>query len=157
MDEPPPMVPDRRRRFVVRLGSAVGLDRSFDDFGLLSQQFRHMRSHELGGDRHRLVRTLLVLEDAERRALTVPGVQPVVLAKALGLAEEGHELVLDEAIDLGAVLLVEVVMADDGEHWASFREVSWSTGQLIVSLGGSRARPSTAPLRAKHSGGRGSS
>jgi hypothetical protein len=45
--------------------SAVRLDRSFDDFGLLSQQVSHMRSHELGRESHRFVRTVLVLEDAE--------------------------------------------------------------------------------------------
>jgi len=51
-----------------------------------------------------------------RRAFALPGTQPVVPLEAHGLAQDGHELVLDEPIDLGAVLLIEMVMTDDGEH-----------------------------------------
>ena len=54
---------------------------------------------------HRLVGAGLVLEDAEGSALTVARIQPVVADETLGFADDRHEFVLDEPIDLGAVLL----------------------------------------------------
>src|SRR4029077_12549164 len=117
--------------------------RAFDDFGSLSQQLRQLSAHEFGREGHRFVRTVLVLEDAERSALTIPGIQPVVANEALGLADDGHELFLDEPINLGTVLLVEVVMADDGKHETSFASRTRDTCQLIVPAGRSRARPAS--------------
>src|SRR3954464_13660879 len=55
-----------------------------------------------------------------RRASAFPGIRPVVPLEAHRLAQDGHELVLDEPIDLGAVLLIEMVMTDDGEHGTSW-------------------------------------
>ena len=42
--------------------------------------------------------------------------------ETLGLADNRHELVLDEPIDLGAVLLVEMVVTDDTKHAPSYSE-----------------------------------
>ena len=100
--------------------SIVRLDRSLDDLRLLLQKRRHLCPYEVGRESHRFVGARLVLEDAEGRALASPRVQPVVADETLSLADDRHELVLDEPIDLGAVLLVEMVVTDDTKHAPSY-------------------------------------
>src|SRR4051812_19616336 len=79
-----------------------------------------------------------------RRAFALPGTQPVVPLEAHGLAQDGHELVLDEPIDLGAVLLIEMVMTGGRLHGRpAFGEKSKiaATGWPRLSLPDRRPRP----------------
>src|SRR5262249_24539200 len=65
---------------------------------------------------YRLVGAGLVLEEAQRSALAIAVVQPVVVHEPFRFPHQRHELLADRAIDGCAVLLIEMVVTDDSEH-----------------------------------------
>src|SRR4029079_13385346 len=93
-------------------GSIVRLDRSLDDLRLFPEKLRQLCSYEVRCESHRFVRAGLVLEDAEGSPLAGSCIQPVVPDETLRLADDGDELLLDEPIDLRAILRVEMVVTD---------------------------------------------
>src|SRR5258708_4813810 len=115
--------------------SAVRRDGPLDDRGLVREELRNVLGDVVGGETHRLVGADLVLEHAERGALAVAGVEPMIADKPLRLAEQRHEPLADQAVDLGAVLGVEMVMADDGEHGLPLPSGRSACEHARVSLG----------------------
>src|SRR6476661_945464 len=71
--------------------SIVSLDWPFDNLRLLSEKFREMLFYVIRGQMHRLISTSFVLKHADRRALAVASIKPIVTHKPLGTLNDWHE------------------------------------------------------------------
>jgi MFS transporter, ACS family, tartrate transporter len=71
---------------------------------------------------HRFIRTSFVLEDAERRALALTGIKPIVPHKAFRLFDDRHKLLPNSAVDL----------CTGARRWISRIMISW--GAISVAM-----------------------
>ncbi|MFZ0917157.1 MAG: hypothetical protein WAN04_09720, partial [Candidatus Udaeobacter sp.] len=86
--------------------SIVSFDRSFDNLGFLNAKFRQMGLSVIRSQEHSLISTALVPKDADRCALALTSVEPIVAHKALGLLNDPHELLGYATVGLSTILRI---------------------------------------------------
>src|SRR5215469_3727167 len=107
------------RKFVSRIyrtPSVVRLDLTFDDLGLLGDQFRQVFAYVVRSQADGLVGSGLVLKDADRGPFALAGVKPVVPHESFCLFDERHEALAHLAVNLCAILRIEMVVANNCNH-----------------------------------------
>ena len=87
--------------------SVVSLDRTFDDFRFLSEQFRQVIPYIVRRQQYRMVSARFVLEDTDRCPFAHASVEPIVSHESFHLFDNGHETLAYLAIDLRAILQVK--------------------------------------------------